>query len=301
MITRFEDFCLWTYVVVDDLWRELAPLWRRPGPAPRCSDSELLTLALIGECRGWDVETELLAAWQPYRALFPQLPSQSRFNRRRRQLAEGFNLLRRVLLRLLDLAQDRQCAIDSLPIPVVRFHYAVHARGDWAAHGARYGKVPSKQQTIYGYKLHLLVALNGVILDFLLAPANVNDLVAGLDLLDSQCDLDVVGDKAYLSAAGAADLWAYRGVRLLTVPRRRQQRQLAPEWVRVLNAARQIIETVNGQLTEQFRIEVNHAHTFAGLCARLHTKLAAHTLCVYLNRLLGRPDWLQLKALASPN
>jgi hypothetical protein len=148
MITSFEDVCLWTYVVVDDLWRGLAPYWRRPGPAPRCSDSELLTLALVGECRGWDVETELLAAWQPYQALFPHLPSQSRFNRRRRQLAEGFNLLRRVLVSLLDLAQDRQCAIDSLPLPVVRFHYAVHARGDWAGQGARYGKVPSKQQTI---------------------------------------------------------------------------------------------------------------------------------------------------------
>jgi hypothetical protein len=143
--------------------------------------------------------------------------------------------------------------------------------------------------------------VSGVIIDFLLAPANVNDLVAGLDLLDGQRDLDVVGDTAYISAAGAADLWERRGIRLLTVPRRRQQRQLAPEWVRGLNAARQIIETVNGQLTEQFRIESNHAHTFAGLCARLHTKLAAHTLCIYLNRLLGRPDWLPLKALAYPN
>ena len=30
----------------------------------------------------------------------------------------------------------------------------------------------------------------------------------------------------------------------------------------------------------------------------LHTKLAAHTLCIYLNRLLGVPDCLQIKALA---
>jgi IS5 family transposase len=301
MITSFEDFCLWTYVVVDDLWRELGPYWHRPGPAPDCSDSELLTLALVGECRGWAVETELLQAWEPYRALFPRLPSQSRFNRRRRQLAEGFNLLRRVLLRLLDLAQDRQCAIDSLPVPVVRCHAAAHARGDWAAHGATYGRVPSKRQLIYGYKLHVLVTLSGVILDFALVPANVHDLVAGLDLLDGHRDLDAVGDKAYISAAAAADLWQRRGIRLLTVPRRPEHRELPPDWVRVLNAARQIVETVNGQLAEQFRSEVNHAHTFGGLCARLQTKLAAHTLCIYLNRVLGQPDWLQIKALAYPN
>jgi hypothetical protein len=61
-----------------------------------------------------------------------------------------------------------------------------------------------------------------------------------------------------------------------------------------------MIETVNGQLSEQFHLQVNHAHTFYGLCARLYTKLAAHTLCIYINRLLGEPDFLQIKSLAFP-
>ncbi len=64
MITDFEDLCLWMYVVIDDLWQPLAPRFARPGPAPACSDSELLTLALVSECRGWDVATELLSHWQ---------------------------------------------------------------------------------------------------------------------------------------------------------------------------------------------------------------------------------------------
>jgi hypothetical protein len=67
------------------------------------------------------------------------------------------------------------------------------------------------------------------------------------------------------------------------------------------NAVRQLIETVNGQLSEQFHVEINHAHTFRGLCTRLYTKLTAHTLCIYLNRLVGRQDFLQIKALAFPN
>jgi len=53
-------------------------------------------------------------------------------------------------------------------------------------------------------------------------------------------------------------------------------------------------------LTEQLHLGRHHAHTFRGLCARLYTKLAAHTLCLYLNRLLGAPDCLQIKALAFP-
>jgi hypothetical protein len=64
---------------------------------------------------------------------------------------------------------------------------------------------------------------------------------------------------------------------------------------------RQVIETANGQLSDQFHVQVNHAKTFGGLCARLYTKLTAHTLCVYLNRLLGHPDCLPIKGLAFAN
>ncbi len=111
----------------------------------------------------------------------------------------------------------------------------------------------------------------------------------------------MLGDKAYISAPLAAELRAKRAVALLTVPRRNQRRQLPAAVARRRNAARQIVETVNDQLTAQFGLARHHAHTFPCLCARLHTKLAAHTLCLYLNRLLGKADFLQIKALAFPN
>ncbi len=38
---------------------------------------------------------------------------------------------------------------------------------------------------------------------------------------------------------------------------------------------------------------------FWGLCARLYSKLAAHTLCLALNRATGATDVLQCKHLAS--
>ncbi len=94
---------------------------------------------------------------------------------------------------------------------------------------------------------------------------------------------------------------AHCGVRLIAARRVNQRVQLPDALSRLVKRFRQIIETVNGQLTDQFAIEQNYAHSFWGLCARLYTKLAAHTLCLYLNRLLGNPDWLQIKALAFPN
>lgn len=301
MINDFDDFCLYVYVIVDDLCQQLRPVLRRPGPAPQCSDSELIALCLIGECKGWDVETELLSNMQAYRHLFPCLPEQSRFNRRRRQVMWVINALRRLLLAQLELAQDWQCVIDSLPIPVVQFHLVPSATGDWPVYGAAFGKVPTKKQTIYGYKLHMLVTLNGLILDFELAPANVTDLAVGVELLAQHTDLDVVGDKGYISADRAAELLHNNRIHLRTLLRANQKRQLPVPVQRLFNAVRQIIETVNGQLTEQFNIETNHAHSFWGLCARLYTKLTAHTLCIYINRLLGKPDFLQIKALAFPN
>ncbi len=303
MGAQFEDYCLWMYVVVDELWPRVAPLCRRPGPAPACSDSELVTMVLVGERRGWDEETDLVREWRARRDLCPVVPERSRFNRRRRALAPAINALRRVTLRLLDLAADRQCAIDRLPVPALKFHLVPSspAVGHWKAHGAAFGKVTTKQQTIFGYKLQLLVTLNGVILDFLLAPANVNDLEAGAELLAKHRDLLVLGDKGYLSDPVAAELAAAAGITLLTVPRKNQRVQL-PAALAALHARwRQIVETINGQLADLFRIEENHAHSFDGLCARLYSKLAAHTLAVYLNRLLGNPDCLHLKALAFPN
>jgi Transposase DDE domain len=300
MITDFSDFCLYVYVTVDDILQGMAPILRRPGPAPVFSDSELLAVCLIGECKGWDVETELLSNMEAYRDLFPQLPGQSRFNRRRRNLMYAMNMVRRALLRQLDLAQDSQCVIDSLPIPVVQFHLVPTSTGDWPVHGADFGKVSTKKITIFGYKLHMLVTLNGLILDFELAPASITDLEAGFELLAEHTGLEVIGDKGYISAEKAAQLWHGNRIRLRTLPRRNQQPQLPRESKRLYNSVRQIIEAVNGQLTEQFKIETNHAHSFWGLCARLYSKLTAHTLCIYINRLLGNPDFLQIKALAFP-
>jgi hypothetical protein len=280
MIDDFDDFCLYVYVIVDDLCQRMAPVLRRPGPTPQCSDSELIALCLIGECKGWDIETDLLSNMQAYRHLFPHLPEQSRFNRRRRNLMWVINVLRRLLLTHLDLAQDPQCVIDILPgpegAPAVQFHLVPSSTADWPVYGATFGKVSTKKQTIYGYKLHMLVTLNGVIRDFELAPANVTDLAVGFELLAEHIDLTVVGDKGYISADSAAELLHTNRIHLLTLPRANQKLQVSAATRRLLNRVRQIIETVNGQLTEQFKIETNHAHSFWGLCARLYTKLTAH-------------------------
>lgn len=164
----------------------------------------------------------------------------------------------------------------------------------------RLGAVQPKSERLYGYRLNLLITVGGTILDFELMSANADERDAARDLLETKRDLTVIGDKGFISAELATDLLERCNIRLVTLPRANQKQQVSPQVRRLVNQVRQIIETVNGQLTEQFQIEINHAHSFSGLCARLYTKLTAHTLCIYLNRLLGNPEWLRIKQLAFP-
>ena len=300
MIVDFDDFVTWMYCIIDELWQQLAPVMTRPGPLPVCSDSELITMAVVGACRGWDQETELVSQWHEHRDLFPQVPERSRFNRRLRNLMPAINLIRQAVLAMLDVAQDRHCAIDSVPVPVGQFHLAPTAARAWAAHGATVGKGVTTKQTIFGYKLHLLVTLKGGILDFLLAPAHAADRTIGAELLRAHTDRVGLGDTGDSSQPVADELAQQNRGQVLTIPRRTQKRHLPRAVARLLNVQRQSIETVHDQLTEQLHLDTNHAPSFWGWCTRLDTTLTAHTASIYLNRLFGTVDCLQIKRLAFP-
>jgi len=298
MIADFEDFVTWMFVTIDDLWQNIAPMDDRPGPDPTsCSDSELITIAMVSECRGWDRETHLMVEWEPYRSRFPRFPERSRFNRRRRNLRFAINHIRPLITDGVDVAQDAYGVIDGLPLPVMEFHLAPQRSRDWDANGATFGSCASKKKTSFGYRLNLVTTSGGVILDFERTSANADARDAAEDLLPLHPGRTYLGDKGDVSADLVARLRDH-GVELITLRRENQHDQLPDAMKRLVTRFRKIIETVNGQLTEQFNIEHNYAHSFWGLCARLSTKLSAHTLCIYLNRRLGNPEWLKIKGLA---
>lgn len=82
MAPDFDTFLVTVYTAVDTLYQqEVAPhLPPRPGPTPRMSDSEVLTLLLIGQWRGSSERALLRWAEQHLGAYFPGLVSQSAFN-----------------------------------------------------------------------------------------------------------------------------------------------------------------------------------------------------------------------------
>ena len=307
MIPDFAELCLMLYVLIDDHYRALPARLKPRGEQAMCSDSELLTMLVVSECMGWQRETAHVSHWARHRDLFPHQPERTRLNRRRRALIATLSALRGRVLATLDLALDRQCVVDSLPLPVMKYHLVPgsHHAGQWRSWGADVGWVASKKQHLFGYKLHLLMTLGGVIRDYVLAPASAHDVTLAPELLGGHADLVVLGDKGYISAPLATTLREEHALHLLTPPRRNA---LTPPlhghgslWSGLRHTAQGApVETVNAQLTAQFGIGQHGAHSLAGLGARLETKLTAHTLCLALNWQMGKAAWLQIKALAFP-
>jgi Transposase DDE domain len=293
MIETFADVCTAIYVLVDDLYQIVAPPHdHRPGPRSDFHDSEVITLTLVAELLGLDEEKRFLKYLRRHHlALFPQLPERTRFNRRRRRLIEVTNRIRQLLQgatwRLLTPEERALGVLDSLPVPVVGFHHAREEHRWWG--DASYGHVASKKQTIYGFKLHLLISQSGLIVDFAFAPAHHADSAFLEQLLADNAEWTVLADKGYIDAAVQA-LLAWRNNLLLLTPKRcNQKEQLPAALTAAINHFRQIIETVNSQLVDQFHLQRNRAKCLGGLCARVMAKLTAHTVGVYLNLLLGRP------------
>jgi hypothetical protein len=94
-----ELLFVYVYCLVDDAIKAGALLIpRRPGPAPDCTDAELLTIALVRHLLGRRSENGFLAEIRrDWPGLFPHLPDQPEVNRRTRWLWGAFEQLRAAL------------------------------------------------------------------------------------------------------------------------------------------------------------------------------------------------------------
>lgn len=108
----------------------------------------------------------------------------SRYNRRKRDLWSVMLAVRMSLQIVLDaLLLEETAVIDSVPVPCVGYKRGKQA-SDFAGK-ANYGVCSSKAMKYFGFKLHTLVTLTGVVMGFVLAAANRYDNQPVVELLDS--------------------------------------------------------------------------------------------------------------------
>ena len=161
------------YVKIDDLLRitpQRAP-WRPAiGIAPRISDAEVVTLAVMQALLGFTSEARWLRfATTHLRHLFPYLPQQPGYHKRLRKLAATISWLVRMLARDTSLWTDDVWVIDSTPVECARSREAAH-RSDLAG-WAEYGYCASHSRYFWGLRLHLLATLHGLPVGFALTGA----------------------------------------------------------------------------------------------------------------------------------
>src|SRR5213594_3870272 len=215
------------FTIVDDTMKGSAMIQdalKRPGPAPRLSDSEVITLALYQELIGEPREEHFLRLHQAsLQTFFPGLNERSRYNRRKRDLwsvilAVGVSL--QIVLQAQQL--EETAAIDSAPVPCVGYKRAKPA-SDFVG-TADYGVCSSKAMKDFGCKLHSVVSLTGLIMGFLLTPASRYDNQPVVELLDSFSHhlKRLLGDGAYNDAALERYLQQTRSLQLLALAKATQ-------------------------------------------------------------------------------
>src|SRR5437667_4787958 len=290
------------FTIVDDTMKGSSMIQdalKRPGPAPRLSDSEVITLALYQELIGEPREDHLFRLQQAsLRPFFPGLNERSRYNRRKRDLWSVILAVRVSLQVVLDAFElEETAAIDSAPVPCVSYKRGKGA-SDFVGSGD-YGVCSSNAMKYFGYKLHSVVSLSGLILGFLLTPASRYDNQPVVELLDSVSHhlKRLLGDGAYNDATLQGYLEQYRSLALLAPTKVNQSPARSLQAQRQLNRLRLICETVNAQLQEQLHLSKHYAKSTWGVMTRIAAKVTAHSVGMMVNTLLGRPA-LQLADLA---
>ena len=192
-----------------------------------------------------------------------------------------------IVLEALQL--DETAVIDSAPVPCVGYKRAKQGR-DFVG-TADYGVCSSKAMKYFGYKLHSVVSLSGLILGFLLTPASRYDNQPVVELLDSVSHhlKRLLGDGAYNDATLQGYLEQYRSLALLAPTKVNQSPARSLQAQRQLNRLRLICETVNAQLQEQLHLSKHYAKSTWGVMTRIAAKVTAHSVGMMVNMLLGRP------------
>lgn len=204
---------------------ELVPWRPQVGIAPKLSDAELLTLAVLQVLLGFEHETRWLRYARTHlQHLFPYLPGQAGYNKRLRRSATQLQALTRVLAQDTDLRADDRWLIDSTPIECGRS--CPTTKRSRLAGWAGYGYCASHSRYFWGLRLHLVATPAGLPVTFALANPKIDEREVAIDLLESDPALlagrhsqTLMADKGYASAPFEARL-AERGIELIRPARR---------------------------------------------------------------------------------
>lgn len=276
-----EDLFVHCYVLVDDLIKHggvVIPV--RPGPAPACSDAEIITIGLVRHLLCRRSESGFLAEIRrEWPALFPSLPHPSEVNRRTRWLYGAFEQVRHALL--ATVAADDWGQVDTSALPV-KHPSRVRGPDGWTGPNelvARFGRDAAHGEWFYGFRLAVRTDLGSrLVRAWAIVPAAINerDLVPGL-VQGAEHLVGLLNDKGFNGRAFTAYL-AEHGLVNLVPPTKEQRATMSRTLQKIIAEWRNRVETTFRELTDTMELARHGAHTFHGLLTRTAATIAAHSL-----------------------
>ena len=213
------------YVTADDLLPE------RPGNARRSvTDAEVVTLCVAQAIMGIPSDRRFLAvASKHLRHLFPSIPGQAGYFKRRRRLADTLEWLMGVFASQSPGIEDDLLLIDSTPVECARSRETV--KRSQLADAADYGYCASHSRFFWGFRLHALFSPDGTPRVIALTSPKLDEREVALKLLaraKRRGAETVIGDKGYAGkefATKASELHATIGA---TPSQRRARTRATP-------------------------------------------------------------------------
>ena len=283
------ELLLVMYVIVDDWYQEQGQiiLKGKPGQKPRLTDSEVITLMLAQDYIPYPGENQYIGYLKAnYLELFPDLITQSQYNRRARNLRLLVEEMRRYWLQALGLLSQGDLLLDTKPIPVMGYKRSKR-RSDFAG-SADYGFCASRNLKYYGYKLVSLCTLEGIPVAYELVPANTDERLAAESVLYALRGCRIYADKGFIGEDWQERIFRHTHNRIYTAKRANQADQNPVDFDRWLNRIRERIEGVFNEVQNTGRnIERLLAKTVVGLSTRVISKMTSHLLKFILRKFHG--------------
>ncbi len=281
MDADLDTLCTVVYCTADDLLPEPAGNARR-----MVTDAEVVTLCVAQAIMAIPSDRRFLKVARKRLAhLFPELPSQSGYFKRRRRLADQLEWLMAMFASQSPGYTDDLLLIDSTPVECARSRETV--KRSQLADAADYGWCASHSRYFWGFRLHALVALDGTPRALTLTSPKRDEREVGLELL-ARCRRSggetLLGDKGYAGrefAQAVSDLDA-----TLVRPRRKDEPGHGPH----LAPIRQRIESIFSTCKDLLTLERHGARTLQGLRERIIQRFLTLAACISLNHQLGRPS-----------
>jgi Transposase DDE domain len=278
-----ELLFVYVYCLVDDAIKaSVLSIPRRPGPAPACTDAELVTIALVRHLLGRRSENGFLAeVRRDWPHLFPHLPDQPEVNRRTRWLWGAFEQFRAACAAAVPPDPVQQIDTSALP---VKHPSRVRGPDQWTGPGndlaARFGRDGAHAEWFYGFRLAVRADLGRrLVRAWSIVPAAVDERQIGTDLVagDAASIDALLLDKGFTGICFAAEM-ASAGIDVIIPPTRKQRTTMPATLQRLIARLRNRVETSFKEITDQMDLARHGAHTFDGLLTRTAATLAAHTL-----------------------